>query len=128
MSKAQLSAALTEAELDRLGQFLSQFPQAMNLETMDGFFSALICAPERVPMGEVMSRVWGEVAEFASDHEVREITALLMRHWNAIACALNGDEVYWPILLEDAAGKVRANDWAQGFYQGMGSVGKAGRS
>jgi uncharacterized protein len=123
MSKAQLSAALTEAELDRLGQFLRQFPRAMNLETMDGFFSALICAPERVPMGEVMSRVWGEAAEFASDHEVREITALLLRHWNAISSALNGDEVYWPILLEDEAGKVHANDWAQGFYQGMGLSG-----
>ena len=119
MNKARLSADLTEAELDRLGQSLSQFPGAMNLETMDGFFSALICAPDRVPMGEVMSRVWGEAAEFASDHEVREIMALLLRHWNAIACALDGNDVYWPILLEDEAGKVHANDWAQGFYQGM---------
>jgi yecA family protein len=93
MSEARLSADLTEAELDRLGQFLRQFPRAMNLETMDGFFSALICAPERVPMGEVMSRVWGEAAEFASDHEVREIMALLLRHWNAISSALNGDDV-----------------------------------
>ena len=95
----------------------------MDLETMDGFFSALICAPERVPMGEVLSRVWGEEAELASDREAREITSLLMRHWNAIACALNGDDVYWPILLEDEAGNVHANDWAQGFYQGMGLSG-----
>ena len=119
MNKAKPSAALTEAELDRLGQLLSQFPKAMDLETLDGFFSALICAPERVPMGEVLSRVWGEEAELASDREAREITSLLMRHWNAIACALNGDDVYWPILLEDEAGNVHANDWAQGFYQGM---------
>ena len=119
MRKAKLSTALTETELDRLGAFLSQFPRAMNLETMDGFFSALICAPEMVPMGEVMTQVWGEEAEFASDDEVQEITSLLMRHWNTISGALNGDDLYWPILLEDEAGKTNANDWAQGFYRGM---------
>jgi len=51
MSKAKLSESLTEAELDRLGAFLGQFPGSMNLETMDGFFSALICAPRMAPIG-----------------------------------------------------------------------------
>ncbi len=119
MSRTKLSANLTEDELNRLAAFLGQFPGAMNVEAMDGFFSALICAPEMVPMGEVMSRAWGEEAEFASNEEAQEISSLMMRHWNAILRALNGDELHFPLLLEDEAGKAQANDWAQGFYQGM---------
>ena len=58
-------------------------------------------------------------ADFASDDEANEIIALIMRHWNAISRALNGDDLYFPILLEDEAGNARANDWAQAFYRGM---------
>lgn len=119
MSNAKLSTALTESELDRLAAFLGEFPGAMNLESLDGFFSALVCAPDRVPMGEVISQVWGEEAEFASDEEAEEITSLLMRHWNTITRALNGNDLYFPILLEDAAGNAPANDWAQAFCRGM---------
>ena len=119
MRKAKLSDPLTDDEFDRLSTFLSQFPGTMNVETMDGFFSALICSPEMVPMGKAMSQVWGEEAEFASDDEVQEITSLMMRHWNTISRALSGDDLYFPVLLEDEAGKTPANDWAVGFYLGM---------
>ena len=39
---------LTDAELDRLGDFLKSCKggKAMNLEELDGFFSALIAGPE----------------------------------------------------------------------------------
>jgi uncharacterized protein len=62
MNKTRHSAALTgdvltDDQLDRLATLLEQFPEAMNLETMDGFFAALICAPETVPMGEVFAQV-----------------------------------------------------------------------
>ena len=41
---------LTEAELDRLGDFLKSCKggRAMNLEQLDGFFAALIAGPEMV--------------------------------------------------------------------------------
>ncbi|MGR8932145.1 MAG: UPF0149 family protein [Gammaproteobacteria bacterium] len=119
MNKRNVSTALTDDELDRLAVFLDQFPGAMNLEAIDGFFCALICAPDMVPMDEVMSRVWGEQAEFASDDEAKEITSLLMRHWNMIVTTLSNDDFYHPILLEDEAGNVSANDWAQAFCGGM---------
>lgn len=119
MNSAKLSIALTDNEFDRLGAFLERFPEAMNLEAMDGFFSALICAPEVVPMGEVMSQVWGEEAEFAGEDEARDIMTLIMRHWNTISRALEEDDLYFPYLLADEAGKARGNDWALGFYRGM---------
>lgn len=52
MGKGKLSDKLTDDELDRLDAVLDQFPGAMNVETMDGFFAALICAPEMFSIGE----------------------------------------------------------------------------
>jgi uncharacterized protein len=41
---------LTDAELDRLGDFLKSCKggEAMNLEELDGFFAALIAGPDPV--------------------------------------------------------------------------------
>ncbi len=79
---------LTEAELDRLGDFLEgcKGGKAMNLEQLDGFFAALIAGPEAVMPSEYNRELYGgEMPEFASLDEAREILNLLMRHWNAIA-------------------------------------------
>jgi uncharacterized protein len=45
---------LTDAQLDRLVQFLSNSKsgQAMNIEQRDGFFVALIAGPDVVPPSE----------------------------------------------------------------------------
>ena len=53
--------ALTDAELDRLGEFLqnSNVGAAMNLEELDGFFAALIAGPELVPPSEYLPEVFG---------------------------------------------------------------------
>jgi hypothetical protein len=45
---------LTDAELDRLGEFLKG-GRAMNLEQLDGFFAALIAGPETVMLSEYYS-------------------------------------------------------------------------
>ena len=52
---------LTDAELDRLGNFLksSRGGKAMNLEELDGFFSALIAGPEPVMPSEYYREVFG---------------------------------------------------------------------
>jgi uncharacterized protein len=82
---------LTDAELDRLGDFLKgcKGGNAMNLEELDGFFAALIAAPEVVLPSEYNREVFGgempEAVEFASLDEAQEILNLMMRHWNTIA-------------------------------------------
>ena len=45
---------LTDAELDRLGDFLKgcKGGKAMNVERLDGFFAALIAGPETVMPSE----------------------------------------------------------------------------
>ncbi len=119
MGKGKLSDKLTDDARDRLDAVLDQFPGAMNVETMDGFFAAPICAPEMFAIGEASLQVWGEEAEFANRDDASEIATFLMRHWNAITSALSDEEFYWPVLWEDDSGTAQGNDWAQGFSRGM---------
>src|ERR1019366_1679012 len=117
---------LTDAELDRLGDFLKSCKggKAMNVEQLDGFFAALIAGPETVMPSEYYPEVFGgemsDACEFGSLGEANEILGLMMRHWNDIAGTLNKDEVYGPILLQDENGVFHGNDWAHGFMRGMG--------
>jgi len=115
---------LTDAELDRLGEFLKGCAsgKAMNVEELDGFFAALIAGPEIVLPSEYMPVVFGsETAKthaFGSLEEANEILAFLMRHWNEIAGTLSKDDVYLPLLVEDENGVSHGNDWARGFMRG----------
>jgi uncharacterized protein len=115
---------LTDAEVDRLGDFLEgcKGGRSMNVEELDGFFAALIAGPDTVMPSEYYPEVFGgemtDACEFSSLDEANEILGLMTRHWNTIAGELFNGEVYVPLLLEDEAGKVNGNDWAQGFIRG----------
>src|ERR1035441_4260055 len=116
---------VTDAELDRLGDFLKSCKggRAMNVEQLDGFFAALIAGPEVVMPSEYNREVFGgeisDACEFGSLEEANEILGLMMRHWNTIAGTLFKGEVYVPLLLEDEDGIAHGNDWAHGFMRGM---------
>jgi uncharacterized protein len=96
----------------------------MNIERMDGFFCALIVGPDLVMPSECWEYVIGTDAEehgptFDSEEHAQTIMELVMRHWNAIARALNDDDIYVPLLLGDDNGEPRGNDWATGFMHGV---------
>jgi len=116
---------LTDAEFDRLGEFLKGCVggKAMNVEELDGFFAALVAGPEIVMPSEYLPEVLGgensDAHEFGSLEEANDILALLMRHWNDIAATLSKGDVYLPILLENENGVEHANDWARGFMRGV---------
>jgi len=124
MTRFAKSEPLTEAELDHLGHFLKNYKggKAMNLEELDGFFSALIAGPEIVMPSEYMPELFGsetpETHAFSTLSEANEILELLMRHWNDIAGKLSKGAVYLPLLLLDENGVERGNDWARGFIRG----------
>ena len=92
------SEPLTDAELDRLGDFLKSCKggKAMNVEELDGFFAALIAGPETVVPSEYLPEVVGgdpsDACKFASLEEANEVLALIMRHWNTIAGTLAKDD------------------------------------
>ena len=122
---SQQEGGLTEAEFDRLAEFLrnTKGGQAMNLEQMDGFFAALIAGPEVVPPSEYLPKVFGgemsNTCEFAGLDEANDILGLIMRHWNGIAAALAKGDVHLPVLLEDVNGVCQGSDWSVGFMRGV---------
>ena len=115
------SQPLTDTELDDLSAVLERFgdERSMNLEQLDGFLAALICGPELVPPSKYLPKIWGDQTVFEDTSSAQVFMSLLMRHWNAIADALNSGEVYLPLLLEDESGITHGNDWANGFLRGM---------
>lgn len=116
---------LTDAELDRLGEFLGgcKGGKAMNVEELDGFFAALIAGPETVMPSEYNREVFGgemsEAYEVGSLNEAKEILGLMMRHWNTIAGTLLKGDVYVPLLVQGENGVAHGNNWARGFMRGM---------
>jgi yecA family protein len=115
---------LSETELDRLNEFLKSYVggKAMNIEEVDGFFSALIAGPEIVMPSEYLRELFGsetsETHAFSTLAEANEILGLLMRHWNSIAGTLSRGDAYLPLLLKDENGLERGNEWARGFVRG----------
>jgi uncharacterized protein len=109
---------LTDEEFDHLSLILGRLgdEHSMNLEQLDGFLAALACGPGNAHPSEFLRDICGDA--IASDGN-RELSSLIVRHWNVIADTLRSDEVYLPLLLEDAEGVFRANDWAGGFLRGM---------
>ena len=121
---AGVDQALADEEYARVALMLKRSERAMNLETLDGFFVALICGPEMVPPSEYLREIWGGdriggSEGWRDEAEMQEFFDLVMRHWNSIARTLNSGQPFLPFLFEDDAGVVRANDWATGFTRGM---------
>ncbi|MFT3801634.1 MAG: UPF0149 family protein [Burkholderiaceae bacterium] len=118
-----LNTPLGDAEFDQLEAFLASHGSAtMNLEMLDGFFTALICGPDLVPPNEYLPEILGK-SSFDDLEQANAIFGLLMRHWNTIASALlrtlEHDEAYGAFLYEDEQGQVLGNDWAFGFMRGI---------
>jgi uncharacterized protein len=116
-------------EFDQLQAVLARGPgRCMNVEMLDGYFAGMVCAPARLSIGLCFGPVFGvEVfaeAGFADAAEAAAIEGLLWRHWTTIAATLEAAHEepalrYVPLLFEDDAGKVAANDWARGFLAAM---------
>jgi uncharacterized protein len=118
-------APLTEAERERLGDFLRGLknPDRLTLEGLDGLFCALIAGPDTVLPSEYLPVVWGgEMADedaFASDAEADELIGLMMRHWNAIIDEYEKERVYLPLFDEPDEKGVPGRQWARGFMRGV---------
>jgi len=116
---------LTDAEFDKLTDVLKRYGdrRAMNLETLDGFFAALICGPETVLPSEYLPEIWGgdmvNEPAFETKPMLQEFISLITRHWNTTCHTLQSGDTFLPLLLDDEDGVAHANDWANGFMRGM---------
>lgn len=123
---ADAVGALDLAAFERLQALLARDPAWMDVERLDGYFAALICAPARISTGLVFGPIFGVevLAEAPLGADLPWVEALLWRHWCTIeftlgSALLDARLEYQPLLFEDDAGAVAGNDWARGFEQGM---------
>jgi len=112
---------LTEAELDRLEQFLNEPERpddALPLDMAQGLLAAVASGPQPVPQEVWLAAIVGEDREFADDAEEREITTLLERFAADTAQQLNGGEGFDFILYGEDDGE-ELGDWAEGYLLGV---------
>ncbi len=124
MNKVDIHQPLSKPELERLsGHLKTMGAQAMNLESLDGYFSALICGPEAVTPSEYLPEIWGNEFVFDSEQQMADIAGLTSRHWNAIASGLERTlklrKAHLPIMHAASDGVTYGNDWALGFMRGV---------
>ncbi len=128
MKKLRVDRRMSENDYDQLSQFLDQFhhDQVMNLEMLDGFFTALHCAPDMIPPSACLPEIWdgGEMSDeeiFENNEQFNMFLELVLRQWNDVLYRLENEEVFLPILLSDESNEsFSGNDWAKGFVRGMG--------
>ena len=101
---------LTDEEIRELDQFLLDaegIEESMDVSTLDGFLTAIVCGPKTIMPSEWMRWVWnmesGEDAPEFKDHaQAQRILGLLMRHMNDIARTLHqAPDQYEPLLMEN---------------------------
>jgi uncharacterized protein len=132
MSVPEIAKPLSAAELDELEDFLTSpaTPEdCMDLETLDGYFAALVSGPEAIMPGEWLPWVWsargdgGQAPVFADEAQARRILELMMRHMNGIAATLvNSPADFEPVLYEpegEAEGLPLAARWCLGYLTAM---------
>ena len=93
---------------------------AMDLEEVDGFFTALIVGPELVMPSLYLPVLWGgegEGPDYDSLEQAEYVTTLLMRHWNTITCRLDQGCPCLPLLTAEEFWPV-GRRWSTGFMRG----------
>jgi uncharacterized protein len=107
--------SLNKSDYDELETCLSRFKsdRAMNLEEVDGFFTALICSPEITPPSVYLNEIWGggEMPDdeiFNTSEELQRFINLIMSHWNIVVKKLSEDEVFCLFCWRSLGGPLKA--------------------
>lgn len=127
--------ALTDDELVALDDTLAALPGggAMNIETLDGYLTALLLAPvpaAQLKGGDWLPLVWGGdgegdgAAPFDSGKQKKRVVVQVLRHLRAIDQALRHDPDAWEPVFSvaespDGDEQVDAEDWCIGFLQAV---------
>lgn len=127
----QHQGPLSDEEVDELDQFLLNLEgleASMDISTLDGFMTAIVCGPKTIMPSEWMRWIWDmdrgdEAPEFENAAQAERILSLLMRHMNDIAQTLfETPEEYSPLLMEnpnEGDPIPIIDDWCLGFMKGV---------
>jgi uncharacterized protein len=111
-------------ELRRLLDDLHLSQGAMNLEQVNGLFTALVCGPGEAQfdlyLPVIFGRKPGDDAVPGRGRRSEKARALLRQHWLYILSSLQGGKPLRPVLLSDEDAEVRGQDWAAAFMLAVG--------
>ncbi len=122
---------LTDEENEELDQFLMDaegIEESMDISSLDGFLTAIVCGPKTIMPSEWMRWVWDmergeDTPVFENQAQAQRILGLLMRHMNDIAqTLLQAPEQYEPQLMEnpnDGDPIPILDEWCCGFMKGV---------
>lgn len=123
------SATLSHAELTELHEFLSvDYPKAdpMSLTEAHGFLTAVISSPQPIGSDVWQSKILGGCPEFTSIDQAQRIVSLLLKLYHAIQTTLKRNELFEPLLLEEATQVSSQSEdwqllaqWCQGYLLGV---------
>ncbi|MCV6624222.1 MAG: YecA family protein [Cellvibrionaceae bacterium] len=97
-----------------------QIPGALNLEQLDGYFTALHLSPTDYDIADWLELIWGGGdlpvgGLFYSIDEIQQFFTTMIQHWHNVRTRLEEDELFMPLTF------ITRNDasyWAQGFLLG----------
>ena len=124
MARSEKYPAISDKDIEIIDNFLSRAidGEIQNLETLDGFLTALIIGPEFVPPSEFIPIITRSASEnnliLQNQKELETFFDILMRHYNHVNETFNKGDIYMPFLLEDDTGVAKGNYWALGFMKG----------
>jgi uncharacterized protein len=132
LHELQMMAPLSDEEMDELDSFLlseATSDDAMMLDCLDGFLTAIVSGPVMIMPSVWMPMVWGspEVDEpiFETLEQAERITGLIMRHLNGIIWNLEQDpDAFEPVFDAaiypgDLREYVNGEMWAYGYMEGI---------
>ncbi|MEW6763829.1 MAG: UPF0149 family protein [Pseudomonadota bacterium] len=125
-----LDEPLTDKEFDDLDQFLlsDRSPEdAMTMDTLHGYLTAIAIGPETIMPAEWLPRVWGEDGKQAptwkNPKEEQRIINLIMRFMNEVLITFEAaPKEFEPLFCEHDIGGdtlIDAEAWCWGFWEGM---------
>lgn len=126
----QLDEPLSDQEFDTLDRFLLSdrcSENAMTLDALHGYLTAIVIGPAIISPEEWWPQIWGPSPEdmpaFQSGQEEKRIRSLIMRFLNEIAITFEAaPKEFEPLFLEQVEQGKKLLDgeaWAWGFWDGM---------
>ena len=126
----QLDQPLSEKEFDELDKFLlseRSSDDAMTMDTLHGYLTAVLIGPETIMPSEWLPKVWGEDAsaepQWKNKQEAERIMGLIMRFMNEIAITFEvAPKEFEPLFCEhehEGDTLIDAEAWCWGFWEGM---------
>ena len=126
----QLEQPLSEKEFDELDQFLlsERSPEdAMTMDTLHGYLTAIAIGPETIMPAEWLPRVWGQedgaAPKWKNAREEERILNLIMRFMNEVLITFEvAPKEFEPLYCEhehNGQTLIDAEAWCWGFWEGM---------